>query len=165
MPYQVRPLGVLLAAVATFAVGMLWYSPLVFGKAWMRLNGYTPERMVEMRRKVGRAYLVSFIAYLVLAFGLDSVAGAGSPIDAIKISVRVWLFFVLPVSVTALMFWRFSRSSPMPGTRSCISLYGWSSSWADASMDTTGLMARLRAEFIVLSDQGDVWLPAAELGA
>jgi hypothetical protein len=104
MPYQVRPLGVLLAAVATFAVGMLWYSPLVFGKAWMRLNGYTPERMVEMKQKVGRAYLVSFIAYLVLAVGLDSVAGAGSPIDAIKISVRVWLFFVLPVSVTALMF-------------------------------------------------------------
>ena len=104
MPYQVRPLGVLLAAVATFAVGMLWYSPLVFGKAWMRLNGYTPERMAEMKQKVGRAYLVSFIAYLVLAVGLDSVAGAGSPIDAIKISVRVWLFFVLPVSVTALMF-------------------------------------------------------------
>jgi hypothetical protein len=104
MPYQVRPLGVLLAAVATFAVGMLWYSPLLFGKAWMRLNGYTPERMGEMKRKVGRAYLVSFVAYLVLAVGLDSVAGAGTPVDAIKISIRVWLFFVLPVSVTALMF-------------------------------------------------------------
>ncbi|WP_242108921.1 DUF1761 domain-containing protein [Luteimonas aquatica] len=34
--------AVLLAAVSSFLVGGLWYSPMLFGKAWNRENGGTP---------------------------------------------------------------------------------------------------------------------------
>ncbi|HEY0431663.1 MAG TPA: DUF1761 domain-containing protein, partial [Pyrinomonadaceae bacterium] len=33
-------LAVLVAAISTFVLGGLWYSPLLFGKAWMRANNF-----------------------------------------------------------------------------------------------------------------------------
>ena len=33
--------AVLAAALANFAIGGLWYSPALFGKVWMRANGFT----------------------------------------------------------------------------------------------------------------------------
>lgn len=36
-------LAVVAAALSTFLIGGLWYSPLLFGKAWMKANGFTEE--------------------------------------------------------------------------------------------------------------------------
>lgn len=37
-------LVVLAAAVASIALGMVWYG-LLFGKVWMRLSGFIPKSM------------------------------------------------------------------------------------------------------------------------
>jgi hypothetical protein len=37
-------LGVAAALVASFAIGFLWYSPLLFVDAWMRELGITPDK-------------------------------------------------------------------------------------------------------------------------
>jgi hypothetical protein len=37
--------AVLVSALSTFLIGGLWYSPALFGKAWMRENGFTEESM------------------------------------------------------------------------------------------------------------------------
>lgn len=37
--------AVIAAALAMFGIGGLWYSPLLFGKAWMRENGLTDEAL------------------------------------------------------------------------------------------------------------------------
>jgi hypothetical protein len=37
-------LGVLAALVASFIIGFLWYSPLLFVKPWMRELGVTPDK-------------------------------------------------------------------------------------------------------------------------
>ena len=37
--------AILAAALSTFLIGGIWYSPAVFGKAWMRENGFTEESM------------------------------------------------------------------------------------------------------------------------
>ena len=39
---HVNSLAVLVAAVAVFVLGWLWYSPLLFYKPWMRLRGMDP---------------------------------------------------------------------------------------------------------------------------
>src|SRR2546430_3690237 len=39
---HVNYLAVLVAAVAVFVLGWLWYSPLLFYKPWMRLRGMDP---------------------------------------------------------------------------------------------------------------------------
>ena len=55
----VKLVYVVLAAVATMAVGFLWYSPLLFAKPWMSAMGYDPNDkagLEEMRKGAGKLY-------------------------------------------------------------------------------------------------------------
>jgi len=45
MDVQLNYLAIFVAALSTFLIGGLWYSPVVFGKAWMRENGFTEESL------------------------------------------------------------------------------------------------------------------------
>ena len=41
---EVSWLGVTVAALASFAIGAIWYSPLLFTKVWQREAGVTDEK-------------------------------------------------------------------------------------------------------------------------
>ena len=78
-------LAVVVATVAAFAIGMIWYSPIMFGKAWMAAIGKTDAEMKEMQKSAGPGYVLapvgSFVAALVLALvfkaaGIDAVGDA-----------------------------------------------------------------------------------------
>jgi len=60
--------AVVAAAVSTFVIGGLWYSPLLFQKAWMAANGFREEDL----QKGGTAaiFAFSFVFALVMAFNL-----------------------------------------------------------------------------------------------
>lgn len=60
-------LAVVVAAVVTFLIGGLWYSPLLFAKQWAKAHGYSDERLKEMQKGAAKAYGLSFIAFLVMA--------------------------------------------------------------------------------------------------
>ena len=59
--------AVLLAAVSSFMLGGLWYSPLLFGKAWNTENGELPQSG-HPARVFGVSFAFSLIAALVFAF-------------------------------------------------------------------------------------------------
>jgi hypothetical protein len=63
--------GVLLAAAAGMIVGMIWYSPSVFGKAWMKAIGQTEKGMNE---RMGQAMPQLIIVSLLTAYALSLVA-------------------------------------------------------------------------------------------
>src|SRR3989442_1721528 len=48
---NINILAVLVAAVLTFVLGAVWYSPVLFAKQWMAAQGYTPEKLEEMKRR------------------------------------------------------------------------------------------------------------------
>ena len=62
-------LAVLVAALASFAIGSLWYSPVLFGKAWQRLSGMTDDKVKSgnMAKIFGLAFILSFIISLCLS--------------------------------------------------------------------------------------------------
>ena len=64
--------AILLSALASFLIGGLWYSPAVFGKAWMRENGFTEESLNKgnMAKIFGLTFLLSLIAAVNLAMFL-----------------------------------------------------------------------------------------------
>jgi hypothetical protein len=66
---QLNIWAVLVAAVSTFIIGGLWYSPAVFGKAWMRENGFTEENMkgANMIKIFGLAFFLGIISAINLA--------------------------------------------------------------------------------------------------
>ncbi|MGH7674341.1 MAG: DUF1761 domain-containing protein [Gemmatimonadales bacterium] len=104
---DVNYLAVLAAAAATFALGALWYSPVLFAKAWMQAHGYSPEKLAAMQKRAGRAYAVSFACYLVMAFVLSLLvdfAGATTAVQGLWLGFLVWLGFAATLGLTAHMF-------------------------------------------------------------
>lgn len=61
--------AILVAALSTFLIGGLWYSPAVFGKAWMKENGLTEDELKKgnMAKIFGLAFLLGLIAAINLA--------------------------------------------------------------------------------------------------
>jgi Protein of unknown function (DUF1761) len=62
--------AVAVAAVAAFLLGGTWYSA-IFGKLWIRLSGYTPEKVAEMKAKMSP---VKFLGGMLLSYGFVAVA-------------------------------------------------------------------------------------------
>ncbi len=60
--------AVLVAALSTFLIGGLWYSPLLFGKAWMRVNNFSEQELEKFSK--ARMFGWSFVFSLVMAFNL-----------------------------------------------------------------------------------------------
>jgi hypothetical protein len=75
---QVNWLAVIVAALSTFLIGGLWYSPAVFGKAWMRENGFTEESMKggNMVKIFGLAFVLGLVASINLAMFLGAESDA-----------------------------------------------------------------------------------------
>ena len=69
---EVNYLAVIAAAIATFALGGLWYSPALFGKAWQREAGVSEEKMktANMALIFGLTFVLALIAAWVFALFL-----------------------------------------------------------------------------------------------
>lgn len=69
--------SVLVAALAGFAIGSLWYGPL-FQKPWMRLTGMTKEQGAKSNPLLlfGGAYLLNLIAAIGIAALIGTHHGA-----------------------------------------------------------------------------------------
>lgn len=65
-------LAVVIAAVAMFVLGGLWYGPL-FGRTWMRGSGMTEERAKQ--GSPARTFGVSFVLVLLAAIVLEMFLG------------------------------------------------------------------------------------------
>ena len=61
-------LAIIAAAAATFLLGGLWYSPLLFGRAWMSANKFTQEDL--NKGNMGKIFGLSFVFALVMAANL-----------------------------------------------------------------------------------------------
>lgn len=67
---QLNYLAVLVAALAAFVLGFLWYGP-VFGKQWMGYMGFTQEDVKKTpKNKMTVAYVITFVSGFVEAMFL-----------------------------------------------------------------------------------------------
>jgi len=69
---ELNYLAVLVAALSTFLIGGLWYSPAVFGKSWMKENGFREEDMKNpnVLKIFGTTFLLAIISSINLAMFL-----------------------------------------------------------------------------------------------
>ena len=65
--------AVLAAAVSTFVLGGLWYSPLLFGKPWMRANNFSDADVQTFSK--ARMFGWSIVFSLVMAINLAMFLG------------------------------------------------------------------------------------------
>jgi hypothetical protein len=87
-------LAIIVAAVSAFVLGGLWYSPLMFGRRWMKETGITPEstKNNNMFKVFGLGFLLSFIASFFLAIFIGTKAGAGFGAMAGFMAGLGWVF-------------------------------------------------------------------------
>ena len=108
--------AVFVAAIVIFLLGGLWYSPVLFAKRWIALQGRTEE---QMRADAAGAnmpvmYLIAFIAALIIAFAMGVLANVFVPRarttearwlwQGVKLGLFAWVGFVLPTSYATALF-------------------------------------------------------------
>jgi hypothetical protein len=73
-PGQLNWLAVIVGAVVYFALGALWYSPMLFGRAWQRSIGWDESRTPPQQSAM--TYAAPLIAYVVMAIAVGMLAAA-----------------------------------------------------------------------------------------
>jgi hypothetical protein len=66
-------LSIVAATTVAFLIGGIWYSPAVFGRHWIALNGFTAQDL--NRRSMGRVFALSFLLALVMTVNLAMFLG------------------------------------------------------------------------------------------
>jgi len=110
MQVEVNYFGVLLSAVASMAVGFLWYGQL-FGKQWMKLKGYTAEDLKKEQKQMGKYYGMSFVLALLTAFVLSHVMTLSMSFfktsalsTGLTTAFWMWIGFVFTTQTTNTIF-------------------------------------------------------------
>ena len=71
---DVNILAVGAATVLAFALGALWYSPVLFARPWMAAHGFSDERIKELQTGTSPAHAISFACWLMMATVLALIA-------------------------------------------------------------------------------------------
>ncbi len=111
MNVEVNYLAIVISAVISMVVGFVWYSPMAFGKPWMKLMGLTPDGLKKAQKEMGKLYGVSFVLSLVTAYVLshvmtlsESFFGYSQLSTGLTTAFWMWLGFMMPVQLTGEMF-------------------------------------------------------------
>jgi UDP-N-acetylmuramyl pentapeptide phosphotransferase/UDP-N-acetylglucosamine-1-phosphate transferase len=90
---QINWLSVVVAALASFAIGSLWYSSVLFGKAWQAEIKLSDEEIKKTNMPLifGLSFVLSFIATFVFAMFIGKEATwSGGLIAGLLVSVA-WI--------------------------------------------------------------------------
>src|SRR6266576_1734899 len=104
---HVNYLAVLVAAVAVFVLGWLWYSPLLFYKPWMRLRGMDPVAAMAGAKMPGGKLLIELARCLVLAYMIAffmALLDVSSWTGAVHLGLLLWFGFPVML-LTGSVLW------------------------------------------------------------
>src|SRR5690349_15323454 len=116
MEMHINMVAVLVAVVANFFLGFLWYSPL-FGKAWAKEMGYDltvkPPASAMIKGMVimviGNFFMAYVFAHNNMAWTFVPGAKDYTPMETIlSSSIFTWLGFYLPVDLNRIAWERAS---------------------------------------------------------
>jgi hypothetical protein len=100
-------LALLAAAVVAWLIGALWYSPVMFAKAWVKAHGYTPEQVAAMQVMQGKVIVATLVAMILMAAVLQVFLrhlGADSLRGGMGWAFHAWLGFALPLGFIAHLY-------------------------------------------------------------
>jgi hypothetical protein len=105
--YYSMIIGVVVAALANWLFGMIWYNSRVFGTRWMKLikNKPNPE---DMKIAIIGGPLLCLVAasglmYLMLHLGITDVMGG------IMLGIIAWFGLVFPVTAQSIVYEKYSK--------------------------------------------------------
>ena len=105
-------LAILVAAIVIFALGGLWYSPILFAKRWIALQGRTEEQMRAQAASANMPlmYASAFVTGLLVAWAMAMVfahIANDMPMNAAHgalLGFILWLGFAASTSYATALF-------------------------------------------------------------
>ena len=89
-------IAVVVAAVASMALGFVWY--MVLGNQWMGALGKTREQTMASGNQAA-PFIIAFLMQLVMAYSLalftPRLMGSTTLVNGLIVGVHVWLGFVI----------------------------------------------------------------------
>jgi hypothetical protein len=94
---NVNYIAVIVAAVAGFAVGAVWYAVL-FSKPWLAAVGFTAEDLKQGRSAL--PFLLSAVGLLIMAAVLSAIVAPADGVGrGVLVGFVVWLGFIVTTTV------------------------------------------------------------------
>ncbi|MEK6883785.1 MAG: DUF1761 domain-containing protein [Nanoarchaeota archaeon] len=105
---DINYLAVFVSAIVSMIIGFLWYSPALFGKAWMKAGNMNMKDMDKAKKKgMGKLYFLAFIGALLMAFVLAYFVGyltAYTFFEGMEVGAYIWLGFIFPVLLGSFLW-------------------------------------------------------------
>jgi len=108
---NINLVAVLVAAIASMVIGMLWYGP-IFGKHWTAFMGIKKQDMAKMKKGAGKKVSLGFISTLVMSYVLAhfiAFTQAATITEGAVIGFWLWLGFVATVTAGSVIWERRSK--------------------------------------------------------
>jgi high-affinity K+ transport system ATPase subunit B len=98
---------IIIATLAQFILGGLWYSPLMFGKWWMEVMGVescSKEEMQKMQKSMGAFYalqiFLTLVSTIVFAMFINSMPDYSPYMTALFVLVG----FIIPTQIAGVIW-------------------------------------------------------------
>ncbi|MBI2085465.1 MAG: DUF1761 domain-containing protein [Candidatus Aenigmarchaeota archaeon] len=100
---------IVVSAIASMIIGMIWYSPMLFGKSWMNEMKMNAKKMLSMKKSGGinKAYMLSFAGSLLTAYVLGyfvNLLGANTAMGGAAVGFWAWLGFVVTTNSSGVLY-------------------------------------------------------------
>lgn len=105
---SINLIAVLVAALVSMGIGMLWYSPLLFLKPWLQASGLNEKKHkttkgTAMAQTMFVAFLGNLLTSYVLAHFVNYTAATTAFMGA-QTGFWLWLGFVAPVQLGSVLW-------------------------------------------------------------
>lgn len=104
---------VIIATLAQFILGGLWYSPLMFGKWWMEIMGVescSKEEMEKLQKSMGAFYALQIFLTLVSTIVLSMFINSMSEYSAYLTALFVLIGFIIPTQIAGVIWGKTSKT-------------------------------------------------------
>jgi len=115
---NVHFLAVLLVTVISMAIGWLWYSPVLFGKVWLKALGKTPADMAAMNKGSAMPLVLELLATFVKMYALAVFISSTSTTTAgggVLVALWLWLGVVVTTNLSVVTFEGRSKGAYLVG--------------------------------------------------
>ncbi len=107
--------AVLVGACAYMAIGMAWYSPLLFGNLWLKESGHSAADMEALKNKdMSVTMTIATVNALILSYvaaHFVDLIGAVVATEALSLGFWAWLGYIMTVQINSVLWegrsWKF----------------------------------------------------------
>lgn len=104
---EVNYILVIIATIAQFIIGGLWYSPLMFGKWWMEFmecTNLSQEELKKMQKAMAPFYVLQLFLTLFTTVSFANLFPYISGLGIYHFAFWIWLGFIVPIQIASVIW-------------------------------------------------------------